>query len=157
MQIGLFTALYALIILSAVGIWVKPRLFNRRWDNPILTIVLLIVMGEALGLVGLIIAPPLSVICQILWNRLISHRSVSGAAAKISDLKERQARIWDIIKSMGEPSLPLLTSSMERLSLLIEKADPILKVALPAEPSESVEPILIEPEQEENKEHPKND
>ncbi len=157
MQIGLFTALYALIILSAVGIWVKPRLFNRRWDNPILTIVLLIVMGEALGLVGLIIAPPLSVICQILWNRLISHRTVSGAAAKISDLKERQARIWDTIKSMGEPPLPLLTSNMERLSLLIEKAEPILKAALPAEPSESVEPILIETKQEENKEHPKND
>jgi putative permease len=154
-QIGLFTALCALIILIALGIWVKPRLFNRRWDNPILTIVLLIVMGEAFGLIGLVVAPPLSVVCQILWNRLISHRTVSGAAAKISDLKERQARIWDSIKSMGEPPLHLLTSSMERLSLLIEKAEPILKAALPVESSESLESILVEPKQEEQKGHPK--
>ena len=156
-QIGLFTTLYAMIILIALGIWVKPRLFNRRWDNPILTLVLLIAMAEAFGLVGLIIAPPVSVVCQILWNHLVTHRSVSGAATKISDLKERQARIWDTIKSMGEPSIPLLTSSMERLSLLIEKAEPVFKSSLPLEASESVAPIPLEPKQEEKSGRSKDD
>ena len=156
-QIGLFTTLYAMIILIAFGIWVKPRLFNRRWDNPILTLVLLIAMAEAFGLVGLIIAPPVSVVCQILWNHLVTHRSVSGAATKISDLKERQARIWDTIKSMGEPSIPLLTSSMERLSLLIEKAEPVFKTALPLEASESVAPVPLEPKQEEKSGRSKDD
>ena len=57
-QLSLFTALYALVVLIALGVWVKPRLFNRRWDNPILTVVLLIALADAFGLVGIIVAPP---------------------------------------------------------------------------------------------------
>jgi predicted PurR-regulated permease PerM len=135
-QLSLVTALYALVVLTALGVWVKPRLFNRRWDNPILTVVLLIALADAFGLVGIILAPPLSAVCQILWSRLVSRRAVEGAAALVSDLKERQARLRDTVRAMGEPPLPLVTSSMERLALLIEKAEPILREEMPVEPSE---------------------
>ncbi|HEX6303931.1 MAG TPA: AI-2E family transporter [Anaerolineales bacterium] len=151
-QLGMFTALYALVVLIALGIWVKPRLFNRRWDNPILTVVLLIALADAFGLVGIIVAPPLSVVCQILWSRLVSRRAVPGAAAQVSDLKERQARLWEAIRAMDEPPLALVTSSMERLTHLIEKAEPVLQAGLPAasvsadlpEPIQSPQPITAE-------------
>ncbi|MEW5873452.1 MAG: AI-2E family transporter [Chloroflexota bacterium] len=143
-QLSLFTTLYTLIVLIALGIWVKPRLFNRRWDNPILTIILLIALADAFGIIGLLLAPPLSVVCQILWSRLVSHRAVSGAAAQVSDLKERQALLWAAIKAMDEqPPLLLVTSSMERLTLLIEKAEPILQ---PSEPFHSPQPATAEGE-----------
>ena len=100
-QLSLFTVLYTLVVLIALGIWVKPRLFNRRWDNPILTLVILIALADAFGLLGIIVAPPLSAVCQILWSLLVSHRLASGAAAQVSDLKERQERVWDTIKSNG--------------------------------------------------------
>jgi len=135
-QLSLFTTLYALVVLIALEVWVKPRLFNRGRDNPFLTVVLLIALADAFGLVGILIAPPLSFVCQILWNRLISRRAVSGAAAQVSDLKERQARVWEAIKAMDEPPLALVTSSMGRLTQLIEKAEPILQAGLPAETSE---------------------
>jgi predicted PurR-regulated permease PerM len=152
-QLSLVTALYALVVMSALGIWVKPRLFKRRWDNPILTVVLLIALADAFGLVGIIVAPPISVVCQILWSRLVSRRTVTGAAAQVSDLKERQARVWDTIRTMDEPPPALVSSSMERLTLLIEKAEPILQAgltaALPAEPSKLLLPIAPQPEQDE--------
>jgi hypothetical protein len=135
-QLSLFTVLYALIVLIALRVWVKPRLFNRRWDNPILNLVLLIALAKAFGLVGIIVAPPFSVVCQILWSRLVSRRAVSGAAAQVSDLKERQARVWDTIKAMDQPPPALVASSMERLTHLIEKAEPILQPSLSTEPSE---------------------
>lgn len=134
-QMSLLTVIYALVVLVVLGVWVKPRLFNRRWDNPILTVVLLIALADAFGFLGILVAPPLSLVCQILWTRLVSHRAVIGAATQVSDLKERQARVWDTIREMDGPTLPLVTSSMERLTHLIEKAEPILLVALPAEPS----------------------
>jgi predicted PurR-regulated permease PerM len=134
-QLGIITALYTLVILTALGVWVKPRLFNRRWNNPILTVVLMITMADAFGLIGLIIAPPLSVVCQILWSRLVSRRAVAGAATQVSDLKERQERLWDVIKTMDGPPLALVTSSMERLTRLIEKAEPVLQENSPVEPS----------------------
>ncbi len=133
-QVSLFTTLFAFLVLVAIGIWVRPRLFKRQWDNPILTVVLLIAMADAFGLVGIIIAPPLSAVCQILWSRLVSHREASGASSQISDLKERQERLRIMIGAMEETPSPLVTSSVERLSDLIDKAEPILEVALISEP-----------------------
>ncbi|NTU50693.1 MAG: hypothetical protein HGA87_07475, partial [Desulfobulbaceae bacterium] len=103
--------------------------------------------ADAFGLLGIILAPPLSVVCQILWSRLVSNRAVLGAAVQVSDLKERQALVWEAIKAMDGPPLPLVTSSMERLTLLIEKAEPILQAGLPAETSEpfrSPQPVSVE-------------
>jgi len=140
-QLGLFTALYTLVILIALQVWVAPRFFRHKWDNPILTLVILLAMANAFGLLGIIVAPPLSAVCQILWNLLISNRIASRAAAHVSDLKERQARLWATIKEMDELPPPLVISSMERLTSLLEKAEPILQAALPAEVFDLSDPL----------------
>jgi hypothetical protein len=137
-QLSMNTSLYALVFLIALGVWVKPRLFKRRWNNPILTVVLLVALADTFGLVGIIVAPPVSVVCQILWSHLVSRRAVSGAAAQISDLQDRQARLWEAIRTMDEPPLKLVTSSMERLSHLIEESKPILQASLLDKPSEGL-------------------
>jgi putative permease len=129
-QLSLITTLYALVFLIALGVWVKPRLFKRRWKNPILTVVLLVALADTFGLVGIIVAPPVSVVCQILWSHLVSRRAVLGAATQISDLQDRQAHVWEAIRAMDEPPLKLVTSSMERLSHLIEESEPILQASL---------------------------
>jgi putative permease len=147
-QLTLLTVLYTLVVMIALSVWAKPRLFNRRWDNPILTVTLLIALADAFGFVGIIVAPLLSVVCQILWSRLVSHRLVSGTADQVSDLVERQERVWATIRAMDEPHVPLVISSMERLTRLIVKAEPILQAALPAEPSERLLHIASQPGQE---------
>lgn len=136
-QLSIFTALYTLVVLLALQLWVEPYLFKRRnWDNPILTLVILLAMADAFGLLGIIIAPPLSAVCQILWDLLVSNRLDSGAAVQVSDLKERQAHLWTVIKEFEEPPPPVVISSMERLTTLLEKAEPILPVVLMPESSE---------------------
>jgi predicted PurR-regulated permease PerM len=139
-QLGLFTTLYTLVVLIALQVWVEPRLFKRKWDNPILTLVILLAMADAFGLLGIIVAPPLSAVCQILWNLLVSNRLTSGAAAQVSDLKERQSRLRVAIEEMDELPPPLVISSMERLTDLLEKAEPILQAALPVELSDLFHP-----------------
>ncbi len=148
-QLSLFTALYTLVVLIALEVWVEPRLFRRKWDNPILTLVILLALADAFGLIGIIVAPPLSAVCQILWYLLVSRRAVTGAAAQVSDLKERQARAWDAIRAMDEPPIALVTSSMEQLTQLIEKAEPILQATLSADipkPFQSLQPVTAEGE-----------
>ena len=140
-QLSLLTALYAFFILVALGIWINPRFFNRKWDNPILSVALLITLMKAFGIIGLIIAPPLSVICQILWSRLVSHRQVSGAAVQVSDLKERLQSLQETIKTMEEPHLPLITTSMERITNLIREAEPILQASEAVERTQSLDEI----------------
>lgn len=125
-SLSLFMVLYTFIVLIAMLIWVKPRLVNRRWNNPILTIILLIGLADAFGIVGILIAQPISVVIQILWSRLVAHRAAAGASAQISDLKERLAHLRETVSEMDDPQLPLVTSSMERISNLIVKAEPVL-------------------------------
>ncbi len=140
-QLGLLTAVYTLVVLIALQVWVEPRLLKHRSDHPILTLVILLALADAFGLLGILMAPPLSAIFQILWEHLVSRPAVLGASAQLSDLKERQARIWEIIESIGEPPIALMASSMGRLSQLIEKAEPILQV--PIEPPDPFHPPVI--------------
>jgi putative permease len=139
-QLSLLTVFYTLIVVIALQIWIEPRLYKRHEDNPILTFVILLALADAFGIIGIIIAPPLSAICQILWSRLVTNRLIIGASAQVSDLKERQKRLWIVIKNMEEQPPPLVISSMERLTELIEKAEPIVQTVTPLESSEPFHP-----------------
>ncbi|MDP1545410.1 MAG: AI-2E family transporter [Anaerolineales bacterium] len=140
-QLSFFTVLYTLVIVIILQVWIEPRLFKRNWDNPILTLIILLAMADAFGLLGIIIAPPLSAVCQVVWNLLVSHRLASGATVQISDLKGRQEHLRTVIGEMEEAPPPLVVSSMERLTTLLEKAEPILLVTSIVETSESQLPL----------------
>jgi predicted PurR-regulated permease PerM len=141
--LSMFLVLYTFIVLIAILIWVKPRLGNRRWNNPILTVILLIGLADAFGIIGILLAPPLSMVCQILWRRLVTHRVAAGASAQLSDLHERMSRLRETIVAMDDPRLPLVTSSMERISKLMAEAEPVLQINTPTEVTES--PSLLKP------------
>ncbi len=125
-QSGLITVIFTLIVLLALVIWVKPRLFSRRWDNPILTLVILIAFAQAFGLIGIIVAPPVAAICQMLWYLLVIHREPSGTTVQLSNLKERQEHLQETINALDEPPPELVANSLARLTQLIEKAEPLL-------------------------------
>ncbi len=127
MQLGLLTTLYATALLIVLKLWVEPRLFKNKNYNPILTVVFLIALADAFGLIGIIVAPPLSAACQIIWSHLVSQRAVSGAAARISDLKERQQAVRATVTTMADPP-PLVASSLERLTRLLEQAETTAEV-----------------------------
>jgi len=137
-QLSLFTVLYTLMVLGVLQVWVEPRLFKLKLDNPILTFVILLAMADAFGILGIIAAPPISVICQILWRLLITDRLTADAAAKVLDLRERQERLHAAIDAMEGSPPPLVVSSMERLAGLLDKAEPILGSMQPAESSSQI-------------------
>jgi predicted PurR-regulated permease PerM len=139
-QLSFLTVLYTLIVLIALQVWIEPRLVKHKWNNPILTLVILLAMADAFGLLGIIVAPPLSVVCQILWNLLVSDRLAPAPAVQISDLKDRQERLHLALEEMQGSPPRLIVSSMERLKALLEKAEPILQAALPPEPPDLFHP-----------------
>src|SRR5690242_20070723 len=139
-QLSLFIVLYTFLVLIALQVWVEPRLFRRKWDNPLLTLVLILALADTFGLLGIIIAPPLSVVCQILWNLLVNNQLVPETAVQVSDLRERQARLHLAIEEMEGPPPPLVVSSMDRLRDLLNKAEPVLQAALPHEPPDLFHP-----------------
>lgn len=119
---------YALIslLLAAVLRPLISRLAGRGSVARTAWILLYLAALGSFGLAGIIVAPLLSVICQILWSHLVSHRLAAGAATQVSDLRERQERLGTAISALEEPHLPLVTSSMARLAQLLAKAEPLL-------------------------------
>ncbi len=141
-QLALLTVLYTVLVLVILQTSVEPRLFKIKQDNPLLTFVILLAMADAFGLLGIIVAPPISVILQSLWRLLVNENVSAETVVHISDLKERQAELQAAIERMeGEPP-PLVVSSMERLTGLLEKAEPILEPLPPAEPQTLTRPNL---------------
>jgi predicted PurR-regulated permease PerM len=128
--VSLLAAVYTLFIVAALKMWIEPRLSHRRQANPMLTVIFLIALADAFGLLGIVVAPPLSAVCQILWKHLVSHRAVSRASAQVSDLKARHTQVWATIQAMDESPSSLVVSSMERLDAIIEKAEPTLETAI---------------------------
>ena len=141
-QFSLVTVLYTFLVLLALQVWLEPRLFQRKWDNPMLTLVILLGLADAFGLLGILVAPPLSVVCQILWNLFINDRQAPEAAVQVADLKERQTVLRRAIEEMEGSPPPLVVSSMERLSGLLKKAEPILQATVPQEQADPFHPSL---------------
>jgi putative permease len=135
LSLSLSSAVLTILVFMAVRLWLKPRMAEREENNPFLTVAILIVLFQAFGLPGLIVAPPLSRICQILWSYVVSQQAAAGAATRLPAIKERQERLWGLIKTMDQPPPPLVTSSMQRLGQLIEKSEPLLQTATPLDPA----------------------
>lgn len=141
-QMSLVSVLYTLVVLLALQIWIEPLFLRRKWSNPILTLILVLVMSDAVGLYGILVTPPLSIVIQILWERQVSHPTLLGAAEQISDLKLRLANLSDTILGMGEAPPPLVASSMARLTELLADAAPLLLATQPAEPAALYHPSI---------------
>jgi putative permease len=135
LQLGLLATFYTLIILVSLQVWAEPRLFKRQWDNPIVTLILILAMADMFGLIGVLVAPPLSAICRILWNSLVRDRLIPESVVQVSDLKQRHAHLWNVIEEMKEEPPLLVINSMQRLAALLEKAEPVLPEVEPMEVS----------------------
>lgn len=125
-SLGVFSILYTGLVLVFLQVWVEPRFFKPNQDNPVLTFVILLAMADAFGLLGIVAAPPLSVICQTLWRFLVAERIAVDTGSQVMNLKERHAQLQTTLEEMRGTPAPLIVSSMQRLTELIEKAEPIL-------------------------------
>ena len=141
-QVSILTVLYTLVVLVALQVWVEPRLFKLKWDNPVLTFVILLAMADAFGLVGIIAAPPISAICQTLWRFLVSDRATAEptTTVQVAEIRERYARLQESIAKMEGEAPPIIVSSMTRLTGLLEKVEPVLKESLPEEETPAFHP-----------------
>jgi predicted PurR-regulated permease PerM len=133
-QLAILSVLYTIVILAILQMSVEPRLFKLKQDNPLLTCIIIMAMADAYGLLGVIVAPPIAVIIHTLWRLLVSDRVTPDTVIQVSDLRERQVKLREAIENMPGPPPPLVVSSMERLSGLLDQAEPILQTAIPEEP-----------------------
>ncbi|MCB0185968.1 MAG: AI-2E family transporter, partial [Caldilineaceae bacterium] len=74
--------LYTLVIFLVLEYYIEPKLYRRDHYSAILVILIMLALLYALGLLGLLIAPPLALIVQIFLDELIlpSTRNMQRSA-----------------------------------------------------------------------------
>lgn len=125
--VGLAVAavLYTVTVLLVLELVVEPRLFNRRRYSSILTVLVMLILIEDFGVLGLIMAPPLSAAIQILFTHLLAAQKtpdLTGAANQLTLLRERLAAVEAALQNKEEAS-PEISSIAARLNKLLHRAD----------------------------------
>lgn len=121
--------LYTLAVLLFLQLAVEPRFFDRRRYNALITAVLIFGLAEVLGLVGLLLGPPLATALQIIGHEWMRQRLTTTPAVR-SDrpLAERLAELQAALGRAKSPP-PEVASMVRRLEGLIAEAAPILTAA----------------------------
>ncbi|MFZ0546070.1 MAG: AI-2E family transporter [Candidatus Promineifilaceae bacterium] len=125
--LSLVAALCALAILSGLEMIVEPRLFNRRRYNSTTTVLLMLVFVQDFGLVGLIMAPPITAALQILFNHWLEITTdTRKPAGEIALLQKRLEMTMSAQTQNGNTLTPELVSLGNRLSRLLDEANQLV-------------------------------
>lgn len=123
------TALLALALTTAVLVFlefvVEPRFFQRNRFSGLLIAIMVLIMVEAYGLIGFVIAPPLAVALQIFAGHVmrIMQRQPEDALA-LTALEKRldvAYATYNGQREMGGEPAPELGSLLQRLESLVEQ------------------------------------
>jgi hypothetical protein len=122
-------ASYTLLIFLVLELAIEPRLFRHRYlVSPLLVVLLILVLAEAFGLLGLLLAPPLAAAIQILLGNLLEQPIPAGTehdqqAVHIADLQERITAVRGLAEDTEAAASPEIKNLLDRLSHLMDQAN----------------------------------
>jgi putative permease len=123
--LGILTAVLTIAVLAFLEFVIEPRLFNRRHFSSLLVVIVVLVLLDQLGLIGILIAPPLAAVIQIFASQLFRSTipaSTIQLTQPISALQERLNSVQSGLVAQTEVTTPEITNLMARLTQLIARA-----------------------------------
>jgi predicted PurR-regulated permease PerM len=128
--LGVFAALLTIGVLAFLEFIVEPRLFKREQFSSLLAVIMLLVLSDEYGLMGILVAPPIAAAIQIiagqLWRAMTrsivapSERPIVSVQS-IETLQVQLAHVQARLAAQPE-SRPELNNLVRRLEQLIEQA-----------------------------------
>jgi predicted PurR-regulated permease PerM len=97
--VGILATIYTVGILLVLSLIIEPRFFPRHKYSSLLIVLFVIALAEAFGFIGVVLAPPLAVAVQIVFQHLYSFATpafstevteqVGGIRKRLFELKRR--------------------------------------------------------------------
>jgi predicted PurR-regulated permease PerM len=128
--LGLLAAALTIGVLAFLEFVVEPRLFKRERFSSLLVVIVLLVLADEYGLIGILVAPPVAAAIQIIAGQLwrATTRSMGAppdrtivSAQPLGMLQTRLALVHAQLAAQPE-SRPELNNLIDRLEQLIEQA-----------------------------------
>lgn len=145
----IMAALYTFAVFFVLEVAIEPRFFNRRRYSSLLVVLMMALLANNLGLLGLVLAPPLAVAIQLFFMNYI-RQSIPVKAQplpQVLELQEQLAGVRAMIAELPEPPPPGTGSMLERLEHLVKQSSQVLiSEAGQAKPG-SISPAISTPRQ----------
>lgn len=133
---AIFATSYAIGVLFFLEFYIEPRFIRQRQYSSLLSILLIIALVEPFGLMGLVIAPPLATVIQLIFRHRLTNRPVPESLKQAEQISQLRARLLMIRQIMAQNPVeiePQTRSLIERLEILIERADRAIEDDKPRE------------------------
>lgn len=127
-SIGISAALITVAILSVLEFVVEPRLFSRQRFSSLLVVIVMLILADSFGLIGIVLAPPIAAVLQIVAGEFL-HTTVSTLIFQpvmvmpATVLRERLASIQTQLSLQTSPPTPEIANLFQRLGQLIKRAE----------------------------------
>ncbi len=129
--LGIIAALYTLLVLVVQEYVIEPRIFRRKSYSSVVLVLVILMLTEAFGLIGLLLAPLLSATIQNIFKYLIqppipvdaSGRTIWHPHIQTATLKKRLEQAKETLNDY-DPTLSLnIVSLVDRLDHLIVETE----------------------------------
>ena len=125
--LGIIAALYTLLVLGVQEYIIEPKIFRRNSYSSLLLMLVILILTDAFGLIGLVLAPLLSATIQNIFKYLVQPPitfefpdQLSVAPIETTDsLRRRLEEARDEAVACDRNSSLVMTNLMERLDHLI--------------------------------------
>jgi predicted PurR-regulated permease PerM len=120
--LGLVAALYTIFLLLVAKLVVEPRFFRRERYSALLIVLFVIAMAGALGFIGVVLAPPLAVAIQILFEQLYPFPEQRYSPDAMEKAREIRKRLAEVRSRLPDPVNRKNLILMNRIQRLVRRA-----------------------------------
>jgi putative permease len=123
--LAVLTAALTIGVLSFLEFVVEPRLFNHRAFSSLLVVIVVLILVDQFGLIGILIAPPLAAVLQICASqvfRATTQVTAPQLAQPVSTLQARLQSVQTSLAAQPKSRTPEITNLVDRLMQLILRA-----------------------------------
>jgi putative permease len=123
--LAIAASLLALLVMVMMELLVEKRMFQRQRFSSVLLVLVAIAMIDVLGLLGVIIAPPLAAALQIAGSRMLLKPSPATMKKPIERLARLRFRLEQLRESTAEIEEPPahLVNLINRLEKMVRQAE----------------------------------
>jgi putative permease len=143
LPLGILAALYTLFVLVVQEYIIEPRIFRRKSYSAVILVLVILMLTDAFGLVGLLLAPLLSAFIQNIFKYLLqppitfesSNPAFGNPGVEADELRERLDRTKEAMIGYDQGTSLYLANLVERLDHLIFETEAYFNSSLPDTPT----------------------
>jgi predicted PurR-regulated permease PerM len=126
--VGILATIYTISILLFLNLVIEPRFFPRNKYSSLLIVLFVIGLAETFGFIGVVLAPPLAVAMQILFQHLYPFPESLASSEASEEMAEIRKRLLDLRRRFQSSSRKQGTVRLiDRLQRLVYRTSDILQ------------------------------